>query len=183
MEGFFCLGIITMWRIMETMETIIKILADGLMVPIVLLAAYVLIMKVPHAHRYDTYTRILMAGISSYLVAKLVGAVWQPEAVRPFEKLGIEAGAAFLNNPGFPSDHTLFATFLTLAVWYATKNGRLAAIMAGMTILVTVGRVLAHVHTPLDVTGGIVFAVIGSIWYIGLKKPHLRKHIAKKAKK
>jgi membrane-associated phospholipid phosphatase len=168
---------------MKAMEILIKILADGLMVPIVLLAVYALMMKVPHAHRYDIYTRIFMAGISSYLLAKLVGAMWQPETVRPFEKLGIEAGAAFLNNPGFPSDHTLFASFLTLAIWYATKYGRLTIVMVVMTLLVAVGRVLAHVHTPLDVTGGIVFAVIGALWYIGLKKPHLRKHIAKKAKK
>jgi membrane-associated phospholipid phosphatase len=165
------------------MEILIKILADGLMIPIVVLAVYALIVKVPHTHRYDIYTRILMAGISSYLLAKLVGAVWQPETIRPFEKLGIEAGAAFLNNPGFPSDHTLFATFLTLAVWYATKNGRLAIIMTAMTLLVAVGRVLAHVHTPLDVTGGILFAVIGSLWYMGLKATYLRKHIAKIARK
>ncbi len=165
------------------METIIKILADGLMVPIVLLAAYVLIMKVPHTHRYDIYARIFMAGISSYLLAKIVGALWQPEAQRPFEKLGIEAGAAYLNNPGFPSDHILFATFLTLAVWYATKSRRVTLVMAGMTLLVAVGRVLANVHTVLDVTGGVIFALVGATWYIGLNMPHLRKYIAKYAKK
>lgn len=165
------------------MEVIIKLLADGLMVPIVLLAIYALVMKVPHVHRYDTYTRVLMAGITSYLMAKIVGAIWQPENARPFEKLGTEAGAAFLNNPGFPSDHTLFATFLTLAVWHATKSRTLTIAMASMTILVAVGRVLAQVHTPLDVTGGMLFAGLGALWYVGLKKPHLRKHLANYAKK
>ncbi len=165
------------------METVIKILADGLMVPVLLLAAYVLIMKVPHTHRYDTYTRIFMAGISAYLLAKIVGALWQPETERPFEKLGIEAGAAYLNNPGFPSDHILFATFLTLAVWYATKSRTFTLIMAGMTLLVAMGRVLANVHTVLDVTGGVIFALVGATWYIGLNTPHLRKYIAKYAKK
>lgn len=165
------------------MELLIKLLADGLMVPIALVAMYALVTKVTHVHRYDIYTRIFMAGITSYLIAKLVGAVWQPEAVRPFEKLGIEAGAAFLNNPGFPSDHLLFATFLTLAVWFATRHRWLTYSLVAMTILVGIGRVLAHVHTPLDVGGGVLFAVIGALWYVDFRGKSLRKHIAIKAKK
>lgn len=165
------------------METIIKILADGLLIPLVLIAIYALIAKVPHEHRYDIYTRIFMAGLTSYMLAKFVGALWQPEKMRPFEELGIKAGAAYLNNPGFPSDHTLFAGFLTIAVWYATRSRLLTGILAAMTILVAVGRVLAHVHTPLDVTGGIVFALLGIIWYTGLTKKSLRTFVARRAKR
>ena len=118
-----------------------------------------------------------MAGISSYMLAKFTGALWQPEVRRPFEELGVSAGAAYLNNPGFPSDHTLFAGFLTLAVWYATKNVRLTILMAVLALLVAVGRVVALVHTPLDVVGGFVFALLGASWYLlytaqAKKKPH-----------
>lgn len=165
------------------MDTIIKLLADGLMIPIVLIAAYALIVKVPHVYRYDIYTRIFMAGLTSYMLAKFVGALWQPEKLRPFEELGIKAGAAFLNNPGFPSDHTLFAGFLTLAVWYATRSRRFTGVLAGLTILVAVGRVLAHVHTPLDVTGGIFFALLGAVWYFGLTKKSFRTFMARRAKR
>lgn len=165
------------------MELLIKLLADGLMIPLVLIAAYALLRKVPHTHRYDIFTRIFMAGISSYLVAKLIGALWQPESVRPFEKLGIDAGAAYLNNPGFPSDHLLFAAFLTLAVWYATRNRRITGLLIVMTILVAVGRVAAHVHTPLDVVGGVAFAVLGAVWYIRPGKLHVQKKLAKTPKK
>jgi membrane-associated phospholipid phosphatase len=165
------------------METIIKLLADGLMVPLVLLAAYALLWRVPRARRYDIYTRIFMAGVTSYLLAKFVGALWQPETLRPFEQLGIAAGAAYLPNPGFPSDHTLFAGFLTLAVWFATRNTKLTAALGLMTVLVAVGRVLAHVHTVLDVSGGIVFALLGAAWYIGYGKNSFRTLLAKYAKK
>lgn len=167
----------------DAMETVIKLLADGLMLPIAVLAVYALLTKVPHAHRYDIYTRVFMAGLSSYMIAKFVGALWQPEKLRPFEQLGIKAGAAYLNNPGFPSDHTLFAGFLTIAVWYATRSRWITFTMIALTVLVAAGRVLAHVHTLLDVTGGIVFALMGAIWYVGFTKRSFHTFIARRAKR
>lgn len=152
------------------MQTFIKLLADGMLVPIGAIAIYVLIWRVPKSHRYDRYTRIMMAGVTSYVAAKLVSAVWQPEKLRPFEKLGIDAGASSLNNPGFPSDHALFAMFLTLAVWYVTRSRKLTAVMFVLVGLMCIGRVLALVHTPLDVVGGMLFACVGAIWYVQRSK-------------
>lgn len=165
------------------METLTRFIADGLMLPIVLFAAYALLTRVPGAHRYDIYTRVLMAGITSYILAKFVSSVWQPQELRPFEQLGVQAGAAYLDNPGFPSDHTLFAGFLTLAVWFATRNTKFAVILAVMTVLVAVGRVVAQVHTPLDVIAGLGFAVLGASWYLPYIKTKLATRLAKKAKK
>lgn len=164
------------------MHILTKILADGLMLPIGLVALYALLWRTPKAHRYDYYTRVVMAGATSYLIAKIVGALWQPEAMRPFEKLGEVAGASSLNNPGFPSDHALFAMFLTIAVWYLTRSVKLTSAMLIMTILVCVGRVLALVHTPLDVAGGIVIACIGAVWYLH-DKTFFQNPLAKKAKR
>ena len=165
------------------MQTLVKLLADGLMFPIIVLAAYALILKAPVKNRYDTYTRIFMAGITSYMFAKFLGAWWQPEALRPFEKLGLEAGASYLNNPGFPSDHALFAGFLTLAVWYGTRHRKLTIAMVVLTLMVCVGRVLALVHTPLDVIGGLLVAGIGSVWYWTDLKKVFRKRLAKRSNK
>jgi membrane-associated phospholipid phosphatase len=148
------------------MVFVVRLLADGLMLPIVAIAGYSLLWCTPDRRRYDTYTYILMAGITSYTLAKFAGALWQPELRRPFEELGVSAGAAYLNNPGFPSDHTLFAGFLTFAVWYATRSTLLTIAMAALSILVAVGRVAALVHTPLDVVGGFVFACLGASWYL-----------------
>lgn len=165
------------------MDIIVKLLADGLIVAIALIAVIALVVKTPKSDRYDRYTRIVMAGITSYMLAKFVGSIWRPEDLRPFERLGVDPGAAYLNNPGFPSDHALFGAFLTLAVWYGTRNRKLAIILAGMTVLMGTGRVLALVHTPLDIAGGLLIAAIGGVWYVGYgkKKPHT--HMAKLAKK
>jgi membrane-associated phospholipid phosphatase len=149
-----------------TRELFIRILADGSLVPIVLLGAYALIFKVPKGQRLQSYTRILMAGLTAYLVAKLISVVYQPSGERPFEVLGTVAGASFLNNPGFPSDHALFVTAITCAVWFETRQKVITIILIGLTIAVCVGRILALVHTPADVIGGIVIALIGSLWYV-----------------
>lgn len=149
-----------------TTQTIITLIADGAVIPIILIAGYALLFLVPRGARFDAYARILMAGLSAYLIAKLLGAVYQPATERPFELMGVAAGASYLNNPGFPSDHALFTTFLTLAVWFETRRKGLTIILAILTISVCIGRVLALVHTPLDVIGGIAVACLGALWYL-----------------
>lgn len=149
-----------------TNELIVRILADGAVIPIVLLGAYALIFKVPKGKRFQAYTRILLAGLTAYLIAKLAGAIYQPSVERPFELLGTTAGASFLNNPGFPSDHVLFISAITFAVWFETKQKVITWILIGLTVAVGIGRVLALVHTPTDVIGGLVIALIGALWYL-----------------
>lgn len=144
---------------------ITHIIADGAIIPIILIGAYLLLFKVPKGHKFEAYSRILMAGLTAYLLAKLVASIYQPSLERPFELLDMQAGALFLNNPGFPSDHTLFAAAITLAVWFETKYKRTALVLAGLTVLVCVGRVVALVHTPTDVIFGVIFALLGSFWY------------------
>ena len=149
-----------------TAQFIVKLFADGAIIPIVLIAAYALLFLVPKNHRFEAYARILMAGLTAYLIAKLLASMYQPSGERPFQVLGVAPGASYLNNPGFPSDHALFTAFLTLAVWFETRRKGLALSLAILTLVVCVGRVLALVHTPLDVIGGIVVASIGALWYL-----------------
>jgi undecaprenyl-diphosphatase len=149
-----------------TIQTFIALIADGAVIPIILIAGYALLFKVPKEGRFQAYARILMAGLTAYLIAKLLGSVYQPATERPFEILGVAAGASYLNNPGFPSDHALFTAFLTLAVWFETRRKNLTIILVVLTLSVCVGRVLALVHTPLDVIGGILVASLGALWYL-----------------
>lgn len=149
-----------------TTQTIVELLADGAVIPIVLIAGYALLFKIPKGGRYEAYCRIVMAGLTAYLVAKLLASVYQPSGERPFEILGVAPGASYLNNPGFPSDHALFTAFLTLAVWFETRRRNLTLLLAVLTLLVCAGRVLALVHTPLDVVGGLLVACVGAFWYI-----------------
>ena len=155
----------------------IRLIADVMVIPIVLIAAWALIFKIPKGQRLQAYGRILMAGLTAYMLAKFIGYIYQPETLRPFEKLGVEAGASFLNNPGFPSDHALFVTAIVCAVWCETRLKRTSVVLAIMVVAVCVGRVLALVHTPLDVIGGVLIALIGAVWYSSVpRKQKERSH-------
>jgi membrane-associated phospholipid phosphatase len=147
-------------------DVLIKIMADGLVVPIVLLGTYVLLFQLKTKHWFTSYVRILIAGLTAYILAKIIGHFFQPEFERPFEKLGVDAGAAYLDNPGFPSDHVLFCMAIFWAVWTQSKARWAAITILILTLMVGLGRILALVHTPLDVIGGIVIASIGALWYL-----------------
>ena len=157
------------------MNALIQLIADGTVLLVVAIGAYALIAKIPNNKKYMAYARILMAGLTALLVAKLMATLIQPSVERPFEILGVSPGAAYLDNPGFPSDHALFVTAIMLAVWFETKSRTLTAILVLLTLLVGFGRVLALVHTPLDVIGGILAASVGALWYLTSKKAIIRK--------
>ena len=160
------------------MEQLVQLLADGLVIPLVIIATISLIWFVPNRDKFSTYSRMLLAGLTSYFVAKLMALAWQPSTQRPFEQMGVDPGASYLNNPGFPSDHALFVWVLVFAVWYAVRNKWLVVILAVVALLVGAGRVLALVHAPIDVVGGIVAAAIGALWY--LDDLNARRKLAKK---
>jgi membrane-associated phospholipid phosphatase len=163
-------------------QTIIKLLADGALLPIVIIAGYALLFLVPKGYRFEAYVRVVMAGLTAYLFAKLLASVYQPSGERPFEILGVAPGASYLLNAGFASDHSLFAAFLTLAVWFETRRKGLTIAMILLTLAVCVGRVLALVHTPLDVAGGVLVAFVGALWYLQADRPYITPNTRTKDK-
>src|SRR6476646_7546033 len=125
-------------------DVLIKLMADAAIIPIVLIGGWALVFNI-RKNRYHAYCRVLLAGLTSYTAAKLIANIYQPETMRPFEMMGAHAGASFLNNPGFPSDHVLFCTAIVLAVWFETRNKVLTIVLALLTLIVAVGRVMALV--------------------------------------
>lgn len=62
---------------------------------------------------------------------------------------------------GFPSDHTALAASVAVATFLMNK--KLGIILGLVAILVGASRVVAHVHSPIDIIGSIVFACIGGM--------------------
>lgn len=152
------------------METLVKLFADGALVLVLAVAGLCLLWEL----RRDFWQRtplIIMAGLTSLLVGKIMSLLYQPETMRPFQKMGLEAGAAYVNNPGFPSDHALLAAAAVLAVYVICRTFRwLAYPMALLVVLMCVARVIALVHTPADVIFGVLAGLSGGIWYKKLTK-------------
>lgn len=118
-----------------------------------------------------------MAGLSALLAGKLM-SFWQPVSERPFELLGVEAGAAYMNNPGFPSDHALLATVVVLTLFALTSYKKMSVALMVVVALMCIARVVALVHTPLDVVGGVAAGLLGALWYIRLKQENRKRYIS-----
>lgn len=149
----------------------IKFFADGVLLIILAVSAVAAVLWVlrekPKLSKLVPY--VLMAGLTSLLVGKLF-SFWQPSSARPFELLGREAGAVFMNNPGFPSDHALLATVVVVTVFMLTPYKKLSIGLALLVVAMSIARVLALVHTPLDVVGGIVAGLAGVVWFVHYKR-------------
>lgn len=151
---------------------VVRFLADWLVIIILAIGTYVLLKYVPIKNMYQTYLRLFMMGLTALLLAKVASLLYQPDFERPFMEAGLQPGAAYLNNPGFPSDHALLVFTLTFGVWAVTRLKNWATILLVLSCLVSIARVLALVHTPIDVVGAFVIALLAAgIWY----GPRLRK--------
>ncbi len=143
-------------------------MADGSLVAILVVAAYILLSRVKQ--RLEVYPYIIMAGLTSLLIAKSISILYQPSETRPFVEQGAIAGATYIPNPGFPSDHALLATVAILAVIVLTRNHTIKILLVALLVAMCIGRVLALVHTPLDVVAGVAFGCVGGIWYLAMPR-------------
>ena len=151
------------------MQLLIRLLADGTLVFILFVAAGFIL----GALRGKTWLNLpvlIMAGLTSLLVGKAMSLFYQPDIARPFLELGLEPAAAYIDNPGFPSDHALLATVAVVAVYFLTQNRRLFAVLMSLVVLMAVARVVALVHTPADVIFGMIAGLSGAAWYRKLTK-------------
>lgn len=144
-----------------------QLFADGGLIAVIFLSAavgaYWVVKEKPNLPTLAPY--VLMAGLTSLLAGKLLSMLPIHE-VRPFVEQGVQAGAAFINNPGFPSDHALLATVVVMAVYVLTPYKKVAYGLMALALLMCVARVLALVHTPLDIVGGIAAGLVGTLWYL-----------------
>lgn len=154
------------------MELLIRLTADGMLIFILLVAGSLGLYHVAFVSKKVTLFApyAIMAGLTSLLVAKLVSLVYQPSVVRPYIEQGVQAGAAYIDNPGFPSDHALLASVIVIMLFALTPYRKIAYSLSILVVIMSIGRVLALVHTPLDIIGGVVAAFIGGAWYLGVHK-------------
>ena len=151
------------------MQLLTRLIADGTLLLILLITAPVILLALRGSFWVKAPV-LVMAGLTSLLAGKMLSLLYQPAVARPFLELGLAPGAAYIDNPGFPSDHALLATVAVVAVYALTRNRRLVAVLGLLVAVMCIGRVVALVHTPLDVVGGILAGLVGAVWYRKLTK-------------
>jgi undecaprenyl-diphosphatase len=109
----------------------------------------------------------------SYLVAQAIHYFYH--RLRPLFALPIQH---LLNESSysFPSGHTIIIFSMATAAWKYSK--RLAYFLYGSGLIVGIARVMAGVHYPLDILGGIILGIA-----TGLVVQVLAKYSTKKINK
>jgi len=97
----------------------------------------------------------VLAGMIALIISRIASHLFYNP--RPFVSQHITPLIAHAPDNGFPSDHALFTSTLTMITFF--YNRKISYAMAVLTLLVCIGRVLAHVHSPLDVIAGAAIGV------------------------
>ena len=142
------------------MDSIIVFLANYLILAIVLLAVFV---SYKAEKQRQFLLAVILAGILALVLAAIAGALFY--SPRPFVSQNIKPLFPHGPDNGFPSQHTVLAMTLTAVIYFYRRQ--LAAIAFLLTLLVGAGRVWAHVHSWIDILGGLAVGAIAG--YAGYK--------------
>lgn len=136
---------------------------------------------------YQWITRKSLKKVDKNLLAFLVPLVLIVIVYIVFDKLWVlNTRPDGSGEPSFPSTHTMLTatifaiTAINLKTYIKNKPLRifLCVIMATLTILIAIGRVLANKHWTSDVIAGLIFAALfTAIYYLILRRINHAKHL------
>lgn len=140
------------------MDSLIVFAAKYLLV-FVVLAIIVAWLTAARRVKPEFLVSAILAGIIAVVISRIAAKLYFDP--RPFVTEHVKPLISHPADNGFPSDHALFTMTLTAVTYFYNK--KVAALMLVLTILVGIARVLAKVHSPLDIVGAWVFAIVGAI--------------------
>ncbi len=73
---------------------------------------------------------------------------------RPFLNFNINKLIEPLSEKSFPSDHATVAFAISTAVFFYNK--KLGSVLIFLSVLISIGRIFAGVHYPIDIIGGMI---------------------------
>lgn len=102
---------------------------------------------------------VILAGIIALILSRIAAKLYFDP--RPFVSQHVKPLISHAADNGFPSDHALLTMTLTAVTYFFSR--KTAAVMFFLTVLVGVARILAKVHSPLDIGAGWIIAIIGAL--------------------
>jgi membrane-associated phospholipid phosphatase len=135
------------------MDGLITFIAKYFILIPIFITVYIFL-KLQGKKRKEMIIMLFCAGLLSMIFAKIGAHLYNDP--RPYIKDGATPLFAHSSDPnGFPSDHTLLASFLGFVVlYYSKKAGTVLLIIAA---LIGWARVAAHVHHLVDIIGSFIF--------------------------
>lgn len=157
------------------MDSLIIFGAKYLFVFVVLVAGLAWL-RVNRRHKLQFALAVITAGIIALILDKLAGRLYYDP--RPFVSHALKPLIAHAADNGFPSEHTIFTFTVSMATYfYSRKLGTVAFVLA---LLVGISRVAAHVHSPIDIAGGIVIGIFAGWAGYHLATGYLAKRESKR---
>jgi undecaprenyl-diphosphatase len=126
--------------------------------------AFVVWLGLPRRQRWQ----LLVAGVTGAVVCLVLirvgGTLFYD--TRPFVSQHVTPLFPHGDDNGFPSDHTAVTMFVALCVMFV--SWRWGIVLAALSLLAGAARVMAHVHSPVDIAGAVVIAALaaGTGWFL-----------------
>lgn len=133
--------------------------------------------QLPRRQKFQLAVQAFMAAVLAYVFTHIAGGLHQD--IRPFVAQHFTPLVPHAADNGFPSEHTTYSMLIAFVVLpYAKKWGW---ILSGLAAIVGLGRIGAGVHSPQDIVGGIVVAVLaaGISYYAAKRLVTLWQHRSK----
>lgn len=122
--------------------------------------------------RLEFLVAIILAGGIAFILSRIASKTYYDP--RPFVTERVKPLIAHAADNGFPSDHALLTGTLTAITYFYNK--KVAFVMLILTILIGIARILAKIHSPLDIGAGWLFGIVGAVASYYLVSWYWRKH-------
>ena len=132
--------------------------AKYLFILAILIAALVYF-KLTRNRRLQFAAAIILGGLLAVILVKILGKLYYHP--RPFTLTGVKPLVSHAPDNGFPSEHATYTTVVATTLYFYRKQ--FAALAFIVAILVSYSRVLAHVHSTVDILAGIIAGVVAGI--------------------
>jgi undecaprenyl-diphosphatase len=156
------------------MDEIIKIVAKYFVVIPVLVNLYIF-WQLKSKDRKHMFIWAVALAILSLVIAKIGSHLYYD--TRPQFKDGATPLFAHSNDNGFPSDHTLLASFLAFLALKYSKPAALGLFI--VAALIGWARIAAHVHHLIDIVGSFVAAGVAYLIALYLFKVYFKGNATK----
>ena len=127
---------------------------------------FLIFRKLPYEHAFSTFEHMIKkAGDIFILFITSFGAYFFSVVLKSIFMVGRPVAYTFDLHPilsltgyGFPSSHASFYSAIAVTLFFMSKEAGYVAIFTA--ILIGTGRVLAGVHSPLDILGGFLLGLL-----------------------